>query len=228
MGDQRPHTLSALEGELQELSAAVAHMGDAVCEQLTHLLDALRHLDVAALSDVIDGDARIDMLHSELDLRIVGLLARNQPVARDLREVLAAQRVGLELERTGDHVKRIAKHLLSIQPSLPAEITGRLLWFGGQAQALLQRALWTYEHLESDQVERTWADDAQLDQMYHGLLAELLGRMRQQSEWVAAGVSLVMAAKSLERIGDHATNIAEEAQFVALGETLQGRRRPAS
>ena len=125
---------------------------------------------------------------------------------------------------TGDHVKRIAKQLTKIPGTLPAEVSSRLLWFGNQARALLQRALDAYARADATQANLAWADDVELDRMYHGFLSDLLARMRENGAWVDIGVRLVGIAKSMERIGDHATNIAEEARFVALGEITAARR----
>lgn len=219
-----PHTLSAVENELLGLASAIAEMGQMAQRQLADLLDALRRGDDDALTAIIAGDAQIDAAHGQIEERLVGLLARIQPMARDLRAVLATQRVALELERTGDHVKRIAKQIRKIKGPLPAEISSRLLWFGGQAQALLERALSAYSTADAELAKQTWSDDSELDRMYHGFLSDILARMRENGDWVDIGVRLVGIAKSLERIGDHATNIAEEARFVALGEILQSRR----
>lgn len=219
-----PHTLSAVENELMELASAISEMGQQATQQLAKLLEALRRSDDGALAAVIAGDVQIDTSHSRIEERLIGLLARIQPMARDLRTVMATQRVALELERTGDHVKRIAKQLRKIKGPLPAEISSRLLWFGGQAQALLARALSAYATADADLAKQTWADDTELDRMYHGFLSDILARMRENGDWVDIGVRLVMVAKSLERIGDHATNIAEEARFVALGEIVQAHR----
>lgn len=223
-----PHTLSAVENELMALNSGISNMGELVQHQLASLLDALRHLDSDALSAVIAHDAEVDAHQGKIEEQLVGMLARIQPMARDLRVVLAAQRVALELERCGDHIKRIAKQVLKIKGALPAEITSRLLWFGNQALALLERALLAYTNADGEQAEQAWAEDSELDEMYHGLLSELLARMRENAEWVEIGVRLVNVAKSMERIGDHATNIAEEARFVALGEILQSRRSATS
>lgn len=219
-----PHTLSVVEDQLHALSVAMRDMADHVGRQLGELLDALQCADATALPLIVAADAQIDARHARIEEQLLGLLARSQPLARDLRDVLAAHRVALDLERIGDHVKGIAGQLSAVTWPLPAEITSRLLWFGHQAQALLRRAAAAYASADAAAVQRAWDEDAELDRMYHGLLAELLNRMRDNGAWVQTGVRLVMVAKSLERIGDHATNIAEEARFVALGEIVQAHR----
>lgn len=118
-----PHTLSVIEGEMRALAAAVNAMGGQVCEQLTNLLEAIRCHDSDALRSVIARDAEVDAAQGRLDKQLIALLAKTQPVARDLRAALAAQRVALELERSGDHVKRIAKQLLKIDGLVPAACT---------------------------------------------------------------------------------------------------------
>lgn len=219
-----PHTLSAVDEELGELSSRLDAMGQLVLEQIVAMLEAIRQMNPDGFSTVIARDAEVDARQARIEEYLISLLSRMQPVAGDLRAVLSGQRVALELERTGDHAKRICKQLLKISEPLPAEITSRLLWLGGQARSLLQRALQAYADKDDAVTRQAWADDAELDRMYHGFLSELLTRMRERGDWVAVGVGLVGIAKSLERIGDHATNIAEEARFVAVGEILQGRR----
>ncbi len=219
-----PHTLSIVDKEMRELSAAIGEMGALVGELLTAMLEALRRGDTAALAAVAARDSEVDARQANIELQVVSLLARVQPMARDLRGVLASQLVALELERSGDHVKRIAKQLIKIPGTLPAQISSRLLWFGNQARALLQRALDAYADADATQAKQAWADDVELDRMYHGFLSDLLARMRENGDWVDIGVRLVGIAKSMERIGDHATNIAEEARFVALGEITAARR----
>ncbi|HUX72868.1 MAG TPA: phosphate signaling complex protein PhoU [Steroidobacteraceae bacterium] len=219
-----PHTLSVVEKEMHALAAGINAMGALVAQQLTDLLDALRRADAAALAAVAARDGEVDAFQARIEEQVMSLLVRLQPVARDLRSVLAGQLVALELERSGDHVKRIAKQLGKIPGTLPSEISSRLLWFGNQARALLQRALNAYHSADAAQARQAWADDVELDRMYHGFLSDLLARMRGDGDWVDIGVRLVGIAKSMERIGDHATNIAEEARFVALGEIMPARR----
>ena len=213
-----PHTLSALDRELGELATAVAAMGGLVVDQLGRLLEALGHANAAALAPIAARDAEVDASQAGIEERVVSLLARLQPMARDLRTVLASQMVALELERSGDHVKRIAKELGRIPGELPTEVRGRLSWIGNQARGILQRALDAYARADASQVPQAWADDAELDRFYKEFLSDLLARMRAETGWVDIGVRLISVAKSLERIADHATNVAEEARFVASGE----------
>ncbi|MBX6419400.1 MAG: phosphate signaling complex protein PhoU [Nevskia sp.] len=218
MVETAPHTLSVYDAHLRELIRRVEDMGASARAQLARLLAAVRHGDGEEFAAVIAADDRIDAQRGDIDREALELIARLQPVARDLRVIVAAQRVSRELERIGDHVKRMAKRLREQHLPLPAEIVGRLLWIGGQAQTLLAQAVEAFVGADASASERAWLDDAELDRMYHGLIGELLARMREAPEWIETGVSLVTVAKSLERIGDHATNIAEEARFVVSGE----------
>ena len=219
-----PHTLSALDRELAELAVAVAAMGGLVVDQLGRLLEALGRGDAAALAPIAARDAEVDASQAGIEERVVSLLARLQPMARDLRTVLASQLAALELERSGDHVKRIAKELGRIPGDLPTEVRGRLSWIGNQARGILQRALDAYARADASQVPQAWADDAELDRFYKEFLSDLLARMRGETGWVDIGVRLISIAKSLERIADHATNVAEEARFVASGELAAAHR----
>ena len=219
-----PHTLSALDRELGELATEVAAMGGLVVDQLGRLLEALGRGDATALAPIVARDAEVDASQAGIEERVVSLLARLQPMARDLRTVLASQLVALELERSGDHVKRIAKELGRIPGDLPTEVRGRLSWIGNQARGILQRALDAYARADGSQAPQAWADDAELDRFYKEFLSDLLARMRAETGWVDIGVRLISVAKSLERIADHATNVAEEARFVASGELVAAHR----
>ncbi|MDE2148834.1 MAG: phosphate signaling complex protein PhoU [Gammaproteobacteria bacterium] len=225
MSEAAPHTLSVVDADLHQLERGINRMAASARAQLARLLAALRRGAADELAAVIADDAEIDAWRRQLDDQAIALIARLQPLARDLRVIVAAQRVARELERVGDHVKRMAKRLRQMQLPLPAEIVSRLQWIGGQAQSLLSQAVEAFQRSDAAGAERAWADDAELDRMYRGLIAELLARMQKEPIWVETGVGLVMVAKSLERIGDHATNIAEEARCVAIGERPPGDRR---
>ncbi|HUY83395.1 MAG TPA: PhoU domain-containing protein, partial [Steroidobacteraceae bacterium] len=179
-----PHTLSALDRELGELAAAVAAMGGLVVDQLGQLLEAMHRGDGGAFGRIAARDAEVDAAQAGIEERVVSLLARMQPMARDLRGVLASQMAALELERRGDHVKRIAKEIGRLAAPLPSEVVSRLLWIGNQARAILQRSLDAYARADATQVPQAWADDAELDRFYKDFLSDLLARMRVESGWV--------------------------------------------
>ncbi len=219
------HSLSAVENELMALGSALGDMARLTRAQLDHLLEAIRDRNPEGLKAVVAEDQGVDAGHGRVETLLLGLLARIQPMARDLRSVLSAQRVALELERSGDHSKRVAKHLLKIGEPLPDGIVQRLLWFGDKARALQELAVEAYLNADAEAAQRAWGEDADLDRVHHEFISDLISRMRGDGEWVQIGVTLVGVTKSLERIGDHATNIAEEARFVAMGEILQSHRR---
>lgn len=223
-----PHTLSAVDRELGELNAAIGSMGGLVVDQIERMLAALRHGDAAALAEVASRDAEVDACQTRIEERVMSVLARMQPMARDLRAALAGQLVALELERSGDHVKRIAKDLAKIPGALPSEVVSRLMWFGNKARALLQRALDAYARADATEVGTAWADDVELDRVHKEFIGDLIARMRADGGWVDIGVRLMGVAKSLERIGDHGTNVAEEARFVASGEITPVHRGGAA
>lgn len=218
------HTLSAVDRELGDLNAAIGAMGGLVVDQIDRLLEALHRADPAALAAVAARDAEVDEFQSRIEERVMSVLARMQPMARDLRAALAGQLVALELERSGDHVKRIAKEIAKIPGALPAEVASRLIWFGNKARALLQRSLTAYLRADATEVGTAWADDVELDRVHKDFIGELMARMRASGDWVDIGVRLMGIAKSFERIGDHGTNVAEQARFVASGEMTPTHR----
>ncbi|MDE2306111.1 MAG: phosphate signaling complex protein PhoU [Gammaproteobacteria bacterium] len=219
-----PHTLSAVDRELGDLNASIAAMGGLVVDQIERMLAALHRGDGAALAAVAARDAEVDAAQTRVEERVMSVLATMQPMARDLRAALAGQMVALELERSGDHVKRIAKDFARIPGVLPSEVVSRLLWFGNKARSLLQRSIDAYMRADASEVGGAWADDVELDRMHKEFIGDLMLRMRASADWVDIGVRLMGIAKSLERIGDHGTNVAEQARFVAIGEVTPAHR----
>jgi phosphate transport system protein len=214
----RPFGREALDRELREVRDAVLRMGEAVEAAIAGAMRALTTDDVAEADLVVAGDLRINEMQRDVSSLITRSIATQQPVARDLRFLLALDHVGYELERIGDHAKSIAKHArrLAGQPALHDHVgmpeIGTLA--GRQLHAILL-ALVDVNEIAAREVA---AVDDEIDDRYHAAFKDLLDLMRASGANVERGTRLLLVAHDLERIGDRVTNIAEDVVFLARGE----------
>ncbi len=219
------HTVSSYEQELKSLDAKIAHMGG-LCEQLlAQAIEALEKNDPELAEDVIARDKNIDQLENEIEELAVLMIARRQPVALDLRQIITAIRVAGDLERIGDLGKNISKRTLAIagEPQPKRAMLG-LKHMGLQALQQLKDVLDAYATRDAEKTKRVWTDDYEIDAMYNSLFRELLTYMMEDPRSITLSTHLLFGAKNIERIGDHVTNIAEMSYFMITGETLvEGR-----
>jgi len=218
------HTSKAFDDEFQRLIGEIGRMGQGASRQLADALQALRTGDQAQADAVIAGDAVIDMLESQVSHDALRLLALRQPIARDLREIVAALRTAAAIERVGDYATNIAKRVQALK-QLPATPFGDdVQALGELAGALFAEVLTAYRDRDAERAYHVWRQDAELDRRHNALFAELLAKMAAAPQLVPACAHLMFIAKNLERIGDHATNIAEQLHFVVHGQPLSEAR----
>ena len=194
----------------------------------TYAFRALLDADVALADLVIAGDEQIDATRESIDQRCFTLLARQQPVATDLRMVLAVMKISASLERVGDYAKNMAKRteVLSQMPAIAG--SGMALRRMSQAvNKMLQDALDSYIRRDIALAEDVRQRDLEVDQMYNALFREFLTHMMEDPRNITSATHLLFVAKNMERIGDHATNIAERVRFAVLGEGVPGERPKA-
>jgi len=219
------HIVSAYEDELSELGNKIARMGGLAEKQLLDATDALRHLDTGKAATVIKSDAAIDNLEREVEEQAILMIARRQPMALDLREIMAAIRIAADLERIGDLAKNIAKRVNSLngehQPKRLIHGIGRM---SRLALEHLNIVLNSYAHKDIEKAVHVWEHDEEIDAMYTSVFRELLTYMMEDPRKITPCTHLLFAAKNIERIGDHATNIAETVYFLVNGEPLNDER----
>jgi len=219
------HTVSAYEEELKTLDAKIAHMGG-LCEQLlAQAVEALEKNDPELAETVIARDKSIDQLEADIEELAVQMIARRQPVALDLRQIITAIRVAGDLERIGDLGKNISKRTLAIvgEPQPKRAILG-LKHMGVQALQQLKDVLDAYSTRDADKAKQVWSSDYEIDAMYNSLFRELLTYMMEDPRSITLCTHLLFGAKNIERIGDHVTNVAEMTYFMVSGETLADGR----
>jgi phosphate transport system protein len=212
------HIVKSFQEELDRLSTNIAHMGGLAETQLAAALDAVTKRDFALADQVIADDKRIDAIEREIDQQAVRMLALRQPMANDLREVISAIKISSDLERIGDLAKNIGKRARVLDVTRPVRTLQGLGRMGHQALRQLKDVLDAYSERDAEKALAVWRRDEEIDEMYTSLFRELLTYMMEDPRTIGSGTHLLFVAKNLERIGDHATNIAELIHFLVRGE----------
>jgi phosphate transport system protein len=219
------HTVKAYGDELDQLAAEVARMAGLAEAQVVDAVDSVARRDVALGRAVVERDARLDALHRDIEKKAIRLIALRQPVASDLRRTVASMKLATDLERTGDLAKNIAKRGLILAEGDPIPpLTRSIERMGKLVSARLREVLNAYAASEIDRAIAVWSTDDEVDEHYNSLFRELLTYMMGDPRTITAGTHLLFMAKNLERIGDHATNIAETIHYEITGQEMVGER----
>ena len=218
MDKQHEHIVRSYEEELSLLNNKIAKMGGLTEQVLGQSFDALERRDPELAAATINEDEAIDTLEKEIEEQAVVMIARRQPLAYDLRQIMAALRISNELERIGDLGKNIAKRALAVVgEQQPKQLMLGLKHMGELALGQLKEVLDAYIERDADRALRVWYTDEDIDAMYNSLFRELLTYMMEDPRNIGLCTHLLFGAKNIERIGDHATNIAEYTMFIVSG-----------
>jgi phosphate transport system protein len=219
------HTSAAFDEDLRELSSHIAEMGGLAERALADSVEALVRRDTDLAQRVIAADAQIDALQREIEEKSVLTIARRQPMAVDLREVVAALRISNDLERVGDLAKNTSKRVLALdgQYQAPRLLRG-VEHMAEMVIEQLKEVLDAYGARDEKRALSVWKRDGEVDAMYTSLFRELLTYMMEDPRHITLCTHLLFCAKNIERIGDHATNIAETVYYVVVGEPLTDER----
>ena len=218
------HIVKSYDSELKRLDGEIKRMGQIAVAQLDAAIDVLQRRDSKAAERVVANDDAIDALEHEVSHDVLRLLALRQPMARDLREVYAALRISSDIERIGDYAANFAKRSIVLNQSAPVSAARGLPALAKLANALVLESLAAYAERDADKALAVRGRDAELDAEYTGLFRELLTYMAEDPRQITACTHLLFLAKNIERIGDHATNIAEYTWFLVHGEQPAGER----
>jgi phosphate transport system protein len=215
------HIVKAFDQELGDLKLKIAEMGGIAEKMVADVIDALQKRDAELATQVRATDARLDAMQREVEDAAILVIARRQPMAIDLREVVATIRIASDLERVGDLAKNIAKRSLIIQEStpIPRAVNG-LVHLSRLSLGQLKLVLDAYTARAVDQALGVWKTDGDIDALYTSIFRELLTYMMEDPRNITFCTHLLFSAKNLERIGDHATNIAETVHYLLTGATL--------
>ncbi len=215
------HIVRSYDKELEVLGRKIAEMGGIGEKMLSDAMDALANYDVDLALATVATDARLDILQREIEDQAIMTIARRQPMAVDLREIVAAIRVSGDLERVGDLAKNIAKRAMKLahEPRIPRAIIG-LKTMHETAAMLLKDALDAYALRDAERARQVWTNDAELDALEDSVFRDLLTFMMEDPRNISFCAHLLFCSKNIERIGDHSTNIAETVVYLVTGETL--------
>jgi len=219
------HTTKAFDADLQEISRLVAEMGGMAEKQVAESVDALAKRDVTLAQDVSAGDKSIDNLQREIEEKGILTIARRQPMAVDLREVVGALRIANDLERVGDLAKNIAKRVIALNGEFPPpKLIRGVEHMADMVLGQLKQVLDAYARRDIGKAITVWRDDEQIDAVCTSIFRELLTYMMEDPRNITFCIHLMFCAKNIERMGDHATNIAETVHYIIEGRTITEQR----
>jgi phosphate transport system protein len=219
------HTTKAFDGDLQELTRLVAEMGGLAERQIVDSVDALIRRDIPLGARVVAADSEIDQMQRTIEERAVLTIARRQPMAVDLREIVGAMRVATDLERIGDLSKNIAKRVNALESDFhPLKLIRGLEHMTDLVQSQVKAVLDAYTAHDLPAAMVVWNGDEEVDAICTSLFRELLTYMMEDPRNISFCIHLMFCAKNIERIGDHATNIAETVFYMIEGQQILDKR----
>jgi len=222
---QPQHTTRAYDQELKFLTMRIGAMGGHAERMVDEAMAALVHADTGLAAKVVRDDEILDAGQREVDEKAILIIARRQPVAADLREIISAIRISADLERVGDLGKNIAKRVGAIAADrLPVGLFRGLQALAELALTQLKEVLDAYASRSVEKIAFVRDRDERIDAMYTSLFRELLTYMMEDPRNISACTHLLFCAKNIERIGDHATNIAEAVYYIVTGEQMPPER----
>jgi phosphate transport system protein len=218
------HIVKTYDEDLASLKTMLAQMGGLAEDQLANAMTALVKRDTRLADKIIQGDEKIDLLELSVEEKAILTIAKRQPMARDLREIMVAIRVSSDLERIGDLAKNLAKRTHAIADPLPRKLAVGLTRMGELALSQLKNVLDAYATRDSEKAMDVWQHDEDIDALYNSIFRELLTYMMEDPRMIGVCTHLLFATKNIERIGDHSTNIAENIYFLVHGKPLRDER----
>jgi phosphate transport system protein len=219
------HTTKAFDSDLQELTRLVAEMGGLVERMIVDSVDALVRRDVSAGMSVVAADVEVDGLQRLIEERAVLTIARRQPMAIDLRQIVGAMRVAIDLERIGDLAKNMGKRVNALDSDFhPLKLIRGLEHMTDLVQGQVKAVLDAYAAHDLPSAMTVWKGDEQVDAICTSLFRELLTYMMEDPRNISFCIHLMFCAKNIERIGDHATNIAETVFYMIEGQQILDKR----
>jgi phosphate transport system protein len=222
------HTAKAFDADLSELSSKIREMGRLAEKQIGDAIEALEKRDIALAKLVIAADDQVDGLQRDIEDKAVTTIARRQPVAIDLRQIVGALRISNDLERIGDLAENVAKRVLLLSDALP--LNSVMLQLHRMAELVLSQlsqVLQSYEHRDVAAALEVWRKDQEVDALHTSIYRELLTYMMENPRNITFCTHVLFCSKNVERMGDHATNIAETVYYFVEGKPLSQERPKA-
>jgi len=219
------HTVKAFDSEITQLRGLIAEMGGLAEIAITDAVDALIRHDEDKAHAVVAADARLDALEAEVDRLAVRIIALRAPMADDLRDVIAALKISGVIERIGDYAKNIAKRVGQIE-SRKFEPLTLIPAMADIVQSMVRDVLNAYAARDDGQAIEVISRDDKVDNFYNSIFRNFVAHMMENPSTISSAAQLLFVARNLERIGDHATNVAEMVHFAATGLYYSDRDLP--
>jgi len=218
------HIVTSYGQELQRLRTLMTEMGGMVESQVALATQAIVSGDPAVATQAVELDASVDAHDRDAEQMVIRMLALRQPLANDLRQIVAAMKITAALERIGDYAKNMARRSIVLgQYRLPFSMTG-LANMSRLVQENLKLVIDALGENDADKARQVWVSDQAIDEIYNSIFRELVTYMMEDARNITPCTHLLFIAKNLERIGDHATNIAEHVHYAVTGEALTEQR----
>ena len=212
------HTARAFDADLHSLALKIAEMSRLDETQIRQSIEALVKRDMALADGVIAAKDRVDALQREIEEKAIVTIARRQPMAIDLREIIGALRISNDLEKIGDLAENVAKEVILLSDAFVIdEVILQLQRMGRLVLGQLMRVLRSYERSDAAEALEVWREDLEVDSLNNSLFRETLTYMMENPRNITFCTHLLFCAKNIERIGDHATNIAETVYYIVEG-----------
>jgi phosphate transport system protein len=222
------HTIKAFDADLQDLTRVVVEMGGLAERQIVNALEALDRHDLALAQRVLDDDLKVDSLQREVEEKAILIIARRQPMAVDLRDIIGALRLSNDLERIGDLAKNIAKRVGALDGDFrPQQVMRGVEHMTDLVLAQIKEVLDSFAHRDAAKALAVWRGDEEVDAINNSLFRELLTYMMEDPRNISYCIHLLFCAKNIERMGDHATNIAETVYYMVEGYPIADERPKA-
>jgi phosphate transport system protein len=222
----QPHTIQAFDDDLNAIRALVRDEGDLAASQVLAAVDAMVRRDLAAAIEINMVDERVDQLRSDAEQLAITTIGRRAPMADDLREIIAAIKIAGELERVGDYAKNIAKRIPAIAETSTVEPAVMIPNIAELVVTMVRDAITCYLTRDADLAVEVIQRDRSVDGLYNSLFRSLLVYMIENPQRTTQSAHLLFVAKNLERVGDHATNIADMVYYSVTGQMAEQRLNP--
>jgi len=224
MSEAPEHVVKSYDQELKRLRNMMTQMGGIVESQVALAAEAIMHRDAASATRAVEEDPKVDALEREVETFVIRLLALRQPVASDLRQIVASLKITGDLERIGDYAANVAKRSIVLAEfSMPYSLAG-LAHMAHLVQAQLKSIIDALGDNDAEKAMEVWRSDQVVDDIYNAIFRELITYMMEDPRNITPCTHLLFIAKNLERIGDHATNVAENLYYAVTGESLPESR----
>ncbi len=218
--EQAQHIVKSYDEDMNDLQRRIIQMGGLVERQIDLAIQSLAKRDVELAARVIEHDDEVDNMEEEIDKEAIRILATRQPLAIDLRVVAMATKISNDLERIGDYAANMAKRSISLAKTRPLKPLYTIPHMGQITQGMMKQILDAYVQRDSVKAMGAWHRDDEVDQLYDSLFRELMTYMLEEPRNIPTCLDLLAVAKHLERIGDHACNIAEKIHYMVHSQRI--------